>query len=78
MPSLSPSHEKGVLDPREMLEAAVEWARTNNTRYDDVIHKFKQVAEETRGLPQSLTATEELGKWVGLKQRAVDAELKAI
>lgn len=60
------------------LNNAIEWARTNNTCYDEVISKFKQVAEQARGTPQSAIAKKELDKWEGLKQQAVETELKAI
>lgn len=74
LPSLRGGGER---NPREMLETAVEWARTNNTCYDEIINKLKQVAERTRGTPQAIMTAKELGQWVGRKQQAVDAEMES-
>ena len=78
VPLPSPLPTSGDLNARAMLDATVEWARTNSARYDDVIRKFKQVADETRGTPIALSATEELSRWEGLKRGGIAAVLKTL
>jgi len=76
--SAAPSNEPGERTPQERLTAALEWARTHEACYDDILGRFRQVAEETRGTPQEAMAAEELRKWHGLKQDALAAGMKAV
>jgi serine/threonine protein kinase len=77
-PSTNAIDEAAEKNAREMYDFARKWSAENQGKYDDIVKRFQDVMNQTKGTKYSLMAQDEMDRAVTARDAAVGALLKKL